>query len=186
MLAVIHAGSQGFLPKMKFPSLWALIAFAAASMALCGCAVRASEPFQAVSLSDRPFGGAPEVPIPSSAFAMGAYLKAEVASQSGDRAAALKSYEEAVQYDPHNPALHVQLATLYVRDGRLKDALEQSEAAIALDPTYVRARLLAAGISSALGDDNDAEQEYQKVMELAPTNQEAYLCLGTLAAKRGD
>ncbi|MEA2650111.1 MAG: Tetratricopeptide repeat, partial [Candidatus Binataceae bacterium] len=83
--------------------------------------------------------------IPPSAFAMGAYLKAEFATESGDRKEALKQYEDAVKFDPHNAALHVQIATLYVRDGRLKEALEQAKEAIALDGSYARARLLAAG-----------------------------------------
>ena len=117
---------------------------------------------------------------------MGAYLKAEVATENGDRKEALKQYEETVKFDPHNAALHVQIATQYVRDGRLKEALDQSQEAIALDPSFVRARLLAAGIETALGDDDAAVVQYREVMKLSPKNQESYLFLGTLYAKQGD
>src|SRR5271168_823136 len=128
---------------MKFCAQWALLTLTMALAALAGCSSVHSDnqPIQAVSAGDgRPFGGAPAVDIPPSAYAMGAYLKAEVATQDGNRAEALKGYEAVVKYDPHNAALHVQLATLYVSDGRLKDALEQCQDAIALDPGYVRPR----------------------------------------------
>ena len=71
-----------------------------------------------------------------------------------------------------------------MRDGRLKEALEQVNEAIALDPTIRRARLLAAGIDTALGDEKRRSEQYQEVMKLDPKNQEAYLFLGTLYAKR--
>ena len=117
-------------------------------------------PVEAVSAGDgRPFGGAPAVDIPPSAYAMGAYLKAQVATQNGDRAKALQEYEDVVKYDPGNAALRVQLATLYVSGGRLKDALEQCNQAIALDPHYVRPRLLAAGIDDALGEQEEAQKQ---------------------------
>src|ERR1700676_2059234 len=190
MLARSRANSQGFHFRMKFSAQWALAIIAAAALPLAACAGLGSpKPSmdQAVNAEDgRPFGGAPAVNIPPTAYAMGAYLKAEVASENGDRKEALTQYEEAVKFDPHNAALHVQIATLYVRNGRLKDALDQSQEAIALDGTYARARLLAAGIETAMGDDGAAVEQYQEVMKIAPKNQESYLFLGTLYAKQGD
>jgi len=159
---------------MKFCANWAFALVAAVAMPLAGCASTTSKgPVQAVSAEGAPFGGKPAVEIPSEAYAMGAYLKAEVASENGDRKEALTQYEEAAKFDPHNAALHVQIATLYVRDGRLKEALDQSQEAIALDPTYVRARLLAAWVETALGDDSAAVTQYQEVMKIAPKNQES-------------
>ena len=167
---------------------WAAIAPLVAAVAIGGCARLhgGSGPTRGASIGDRPFGGAPTIDLPPSALAMGAYLKAEVATDNGDHEEAFRDYEEAVKYDPHNAALRVKLADLYVREGRLKDALTQAQEAIALDPGFVRGHLLNAGISSALGDDASATEQYQKVLELAPKTQEAYLFLGTLAAKQGD
>ena len=71
------------------------------------------------------FRGKPAVDIPPQAKAMGAFLQAEVATEEGDRTEALKALEQAVQYDPDNATLHVTLATLYVRDGRLAEARTQ-------------------------------------------------------------
>src|SRR5579875_1379438 len=78
---------------------------------------------QSVSINGRPVGGTPTVDIPHSAYAMGAYLKAQIAADNGQRAEALKNYESAVKYDPHNAGLRVQLANLYIRAGRLKHSI---------------------------------------------------------------
>src|SRR5258708_32459001 len=126
---------------------------------LIGCAgLRGIGMRRSGGVSDRPFGGAPAIDLPPSALAMGAYLKAEVATDNGDHEEAFRDYEEAVKFDPHNAALRVKLADLYVREGRLKDALAQAQEAIALDPGFVRGHLLDAGISSALGDDAAAAE----------------------------
>src|SRR5271169_5509652 len=161
---------------MKFSTTRTIVALSAASVAFLGCSHISSskpEPVRTVSVgSDNPFGGAPAVEIPSDARAMSAFLKAEVAMNEGDREEALKDYAEAVEYDPGNAALKVRLATLYVRDGRLKDSLEQVNQALAINPDSADARLLGAGISSALGDDTTAEKDYQEVLRLNPKNQE--------------
>jgi tetratricopeptide (TPR) repeat protein len=141
----------------------ATIALLAASIAFLGCTQNTSakpELLRSASVGgDNPFGGAPAVDVPSDARAMSAFLRAEVAMNDGDRKEALRDYAEAVQYDPNNAALKVRLATLYVRDGRLKEALDQVNQALAINPDSADARLLGAGISSALGDDTTAEKD---------------------------
>jgi len=175
---------------MKCFTKRAVIALGAASIAFLGCTrITNAKPelIRTVSVAgDNPFGGTPAVEIPSDARAMSAFLKAEVAMNQGDREEALKDYAESVQYDPANAALKVRLATLYVRDGRLKEALDLVNQALVINPDSADARLLGAGISSALGDDPAAEKDYREVLRLNPKNQEAYLYLGTLYAKRSD
>ena len=102
----------------------ALVAMVALPMLAGGCArlghSAKRQTLRTVSLGEGdPFGGAPAVEIPTDAHAMAAFLEAQLALDNGDRATALKAYEDAVRYDPHNARLRVQLATLYVRDGRL-------------------------------------------------------------------
>ena len=111
-----------------------MIALGAVSIAFLGCTsiarITNAKPEYVRSASvggDNPFGGAPAVDVPSDARAMSAFLKAEVAMNDGDREEALKDYAEAVQADPSNAALKVRLATLYVRDGRLKEALDAAK-----------------------------------------------------------
>src|ERR1700737_5103395 len=121
MLAVSLAKSQGSRFKVRLFIQWAFVVFAAASAALAGCAgLRGSKPLTAASRDNNTsFGGAQAVEIPSSAYAMGAYLKALVATEGGDRHEALDEFEKVVRYDPRNAALHLKLATLFVQDGRL-------------------------------------------------------------------
>jgi len=103
-----------------------MIALGVASIAFLGCAqLTSARPEYVRSASvggDNPFGGTPAVDVPSDARAMSAFLRAEFAMNDGDRQEALKDYADAVQADPSNAALKVRLATLYVRDGRLKEA----------------------------------------------------------------
>src|SRR5690242_19855469 len=169
----------------------AIVVLVAVSAAFAACGqVKGPQhrpPLQTVSADGtNPFGGAPAVDIPDDAKAMSAFLKAEVAMNNGDRSQALGDYESAVKFDPANAELRVRLATMYVRSGRLKEALEQVNRAIAIKPNAADALLLAAGINSALSNDAAAEQDYKAVLRADPKNQEAYLYLGTLYAKRGD
>jgi len=166
---------------------WAVMALAAVSMMLGSCAsYHLGETSSLQSAVNRPFGGTPAVDIPPSAYAMGAYLTAQMAAEDGQRAEALKDYEQAVRYDPHNAALHLELANLYVRGARLTEALAQAEAAVALEPDYINARLLLGGVSCALGDNATAQQQYAKVLEREPKNEQAYLFLGALYAEQRD
>ncbi len=155
------------------------------------CASRSSRPIAAASLrtdaagQDNAFGGIPPVELPADARAMGDFLKAEVASDNGDRKDALTFYQSASEADPNNASIRLKLASLYVRDGQLKKALSEVNQALVLDPKLVDARLLAAGLESATGDDAKAEAQYQQVLKTDPKSQEAYLYLGTLYAKQG-
>src|SRR5271169_6884541 len=171
---------------MKLSGERILLLLGAVLLVTAGCSTAnqpAPNPNVAAGL---PFGGAEKAQIPPEAAAMANFLKAQVAMNAGDHDEALRDYELAAQSDPSNPTLRVKLATLYVRQGRLKDASDQVSAAIASDPQNVEARLLAAGIDSATGNDPEAEAQYKQVLKIDPKSQEAYLYLGTLYAKRGD
>src|SRR5215472_17485835 len=131
---------------MRFSAKSAVGVLAVAALVLAGCAQTAQRPpetRETASTGDaNNFGGAPAVEIPSDAKAMSAFLIAETANNDNDREGALKGYEDAVHYDPTNAQLRVRLATLYVRDGRLKEALNEANEALKVNPNSVDARLL--------------------------------------------
>src|SRR5229473_4935365 len=118
--AVFEELSRSVRLNCKGPIRWALIAPLVVAVAIAGCArLRSgSSATRGANIGDRPFGGVPTIDLPPAAFAMGAYLKAEVATDNGDHEEAFRDYEEAVKYDPHNAALRVKLAELYVGEGR--------------------------------------------------------------------
>ena len=52
----------------------------------------------------------------------------------GDQDEAATQFEQAVAADPHSAVLRERLAAIYVRQGKLADALEQCQAAVVIDP----------------------------------------------------
>src|SRR5258708_19630533 len=90
----------------------AVIALGVASIAFIGCtSITRAKPELLRSASvggDNPFGGAPAVDVPSDARAMSAFLRAEVATNDGDRQQAMKDYPEPAHYQPPNAPLQSQ------------------------------------------------------------------------------
>jgi len=135
-------------------------------------------------------GGLPTAPAlfpvdgASEARAMGHFLKAKIALDTGDYARATAEYENAVAADPDSIIPRMRLATLYVRAGDLLGANEQCEAIMAAAPDHIEARLLGAGVLTALGRDDAAMAQYDEVLTREPENQEACLYLGALYAKQ--
>src|SRR5262249_10005227 len=85
------------------------------------------------------------------AVAMGEFLKAQVAVQQGDVDVAVSALERAVAADPATPMLRLQLATLYVRQGKIEPARVEVTRVLEVEPDNVEARELLAGLLSALG-----------------------------------
>jgi len=104
-------------------------------------------------------------------------LQAQVALANGDYDVATAEYGGAVAADPSSAFLRTRLASLYVRDGRLSDALRQLDEAITLEPDAVQARVLLAASCRRPVEDDAAMAQYRAVLELEPTNQEALLFL---------
>src|SRR5438093_1320439 len=81
--------------------------------------------------------------------ALGHFLRAEVAANQGDQDTALTEIERAVADDPDSPFLRLRLATLYVRKGKLAEALEHCQKVVAEEPDNTEAQLLLAGLLSS-------------------------------------
>ncbi|MEO8601552.1 MAG: tetratricopeptide repeat protein [bacterium] len=165
-----------------------IIVIGALAVSLAGCSAfrrhsDAGEPGDMIEL------GASEMriePEPADAGAYGAFLVGTIALQSGDQEAATTAFEQAVAADPRAAILRQRLAALYVRQGKLAEALEQSQAAVVIDPDDVDSRLMLADVLSTLGRDAEATREYEGVLALDPDQEQARLLLGVLYAKRGE
>src|SRR5262249_10945145 len=99
---------------------------------------------------------------------------------------AIKEFELAIAEDPSTPWLRLRLAQLYVRVGKLDQALEQCQQVVEVEPNNLEALGLQGGVLSALGRDQEAIAVYEHVLQIDPSIQEAYLYLGALYGKRGD
>ena len=83
----------------------------------------------------------------ASARAYRHYLDALLARNSDDFATAASELREALLYDPESPHLHSVLAEVLLKQGRLADAEEELQIALALDPGHAPARMVSVAAS---------------------------------------
>ena len=113
------------------------------------------------------------------------YLLGQLAIGQRDFPDALANLAKAEQLTQEPaPSLHGQLAELYVRDGKLPEALAEVQQALAADPDNERYLLLAGGIDEGLGRSEDAANAYRAAIEKYPKNMEAYVLLSGMYTKQ--
>ncbi len=106
---------------------------------------------------------------------------------------AIEEYKMALNADPQSKYLNSHLAELYFRTGRIKEAVVAAQDRIKLDPNDLEAhRLLADVYLRSLGDNQQQEVsgqmlklaigEFQKIVQLEPSNPEDHLMLARLYA----
>jgi tetratricopeptide (TPR) repeat protein len=127
-------------------------------------------------------------------YALG-HLYAELAGAYGNRgdylSRAIENYRLAMKADPTAGFLAEELSDLYIQSGRIRDAVNEAEEAIKQNPNDLGSRRVLARIyTRMIGDaqqnridDNMVRksiEQYQKIVELAPADTEAWLMLGRL------
>jgi len=106
---------------------------------------------------------------------------------------AIEEYKMALNADPQSKYLNSHLAELYFRTGRIKEAVVAAQDRIKQDPNDLDAhRLLADVYLRSLGDNSQQEVsgqmlklaigEFQKIVQLEPSNPEDHLMLARLYA----
>lgn len=104
---------------------------------------------------------------------------------------AIEEYKLAIENDPSNGFLNSQLAELYAKTGRIRDAVVEAEEIIRRDPKNLDARRLLGRIYlRSLGDMqqgvqsqdmlNKAIEQYEQIVRIDPTSVEDHLLLGRL------
>ena len=104
---------------------------------------------------------------------------------------AIEEYKLAIENDPSNGYLNSQLAELYAKTGRIRDAVLEAEEIIQRDPQNLDARRLLGRIYlRSLGDMQQgvqsqdmlkkATEQYEQIVRLDPTSVEDHLLLGRL------
>jgi tetratricopeptide (TPR) repeat protein len=112
------------------------------------------------------------------------FLKAQQLLAFDDISGAIQEYKQALENDPDAPSLHLELAALYQRQGKIKLALAQAQRSIQLNPKQQDAYFLLAGLHVGLNQLQDATREYERILRLDPENKEAHLFLATLYAQQ--
>ncbi len=106
---------------------------------------------------------------------------------------AIEEYKMALNADPTSQYLNGHLAELYFRTGRIREAVVAAQDRIKQDPNDLEAhRLLADVYLRSLGDNQQQEVsgqmlklaigEFQKIVQLEPSNPEDHLMLARLYA----
>jgi hypothetical protein len=94
-------------------------------------------------------------------------------------------WSDIVRQRPDNPRGQYNLGTAFYTDGRLLEAKEHLQDAIALDPGEAKSHYNLGGVLSDLGQTNDAANEFASAVRLKPDYAEAYLRLGFELEKAG-
>ena len=99
--------------------------------------------------------------------------RARVLTWSGRLAEAKKEYLEVLKVSRNDPDNWMGLASVYLREGRVEDALRALDRAVELDPKRPDLRAARARALRAMGERNEARMEFQKALNLDPTSMEA-------------
>jgi tetratricopeptide (TPR) repeat protein len=108
------------------------------------------------------------------------FIRSNYRELNRDDAAALKDMVTAAGLGRGSHRLKMEAARLYSRTGDNRTALRFARDALALAPEDPAGHLLIAWLAGAEDDQETAEREYLKVLELNPDNTEAMYWLGAL------
>lgn len=98
--------------------------------------------------------------------------------------AAIRRHEERLQRDPSSLAF-AQLADLYRKAGRGRDAVALCREGLARYPQYATARLILAKALVAEGDDDGALAEVSRLLDAAPRDAEAHRLAAEICRRAG-
>jgi tetratricopeptide (TPR) repeat protein len=99
--------------------------------------------------------------------------RARVLNWSGHPAEAEKEYLEILKVSRNDADNWMGLASAYLREGKVADGLRALDRAVELDPKRADLRAARARALRAMGERNEARMEFQKALNLDPTNMEA-------------
>jgi len=102
-----------------------------------------------------------------------AYVEDEASSPSKQ----LLKFKKAIELNPTNDGVYIQLGSFYEDQGRLSDAEESFKKAIELNPKNDWAYVGLGRLYRDQDKFSDAEESFKKAIELNPKNDEAYVGL---------
>ena len=171
---------------------WPLSISIAATAWLAGCAAPGGGPVEPVS-TDAPVAGAARAPasepgavavgdtLPSAPpEVMAAYNQAVFLLETGDQTGAESEFKRFVARHPGYSGPHVNLASIYLAQGRLDEAQGALDTALALNPGSAPALNQLGILHRRNGRFSDAEAAYLKAITVSPEYPLAHLNLGIL------
>lgn len=106
--------------------------------------------------------------------------------QHGDHLAARDAYEQSLSIDPDQAQVRYHYGLLLLQQGQAEPALEQLQAAAALDSGHIKAHLAVAELAFKKGMFDLARRHYGLAAELQPGKSGLWSRLGKLEFMRGN
>jgi len=118
-------------------------------------------------------------------YAPAHFLSSQVYERQGNRNLAIQKTLETRNLNPLDTGVGYQLGLLYYLDEQLVDARVEFERIVGLNTNFSNARYFLGLTYDRLGNEGAAIEQFEKIIELNPGNQEAIKILGNLNAGRG-
>jgi len=156
----------------------ALRMLAAGALALTLAACGSSTPRQADAEAPRDTAAPALEPVPEAAAA--AYARALDALRAEDWLEAELELEQLTLEHPEYPGPHVNLALVYLNDGRRADARAELETALNMEPGHAAANTQLGILLREDGKFEEAEAAYRRALATNPEHALAHYNLGVL------
>ena len=126
------------------------------------------------------------------------FSKARLLDDQGQSSQAIEEYQKALQDDPNNSLIYSEMAASYLRNNRLREAVDTAQKAIQADRDNIEAhKLLTTVYLQVIGRANaqqppsantinSAIHEFEEIIRIDPTERQSLLMLGRLYQIKGD
>jgi Tfp pilus assembly protein PilF len=126
------------------------------------------------------------------------FSKGRLLDDQGQPAQAVEEYQKALEQDPNNSLIYSEMAASYLRNNRLREAVETAQKAIQADNDNVEAhKLLTTVFLQVIGRANAQQppsvdtinaaiHEFEEIIRIDPTERQSLLMLGRLYQIKGD
>ncbi len=101
----------------------------------------------------------------------------------GDYPGAAEVLEKATRINPNHPDAHHNLANVFLRIGRIEEAISHLEQAVALKPDYAEAHHSLGKALVMVGRVPEAVEQFKTTLRIRPDHVQAYIGLGNAMLK---
>lgn len=117
---------------------------------------------------------------------LNSYERGVRATESGNHAAAIRYFTEALSAAPDSNKLHHHRADAFAQNRQHREAIVDYDVAVRLEPAYPDTYLDRGNSRYALGDLDDAIKDFSEAIRLKPDWAEACANRAVAYAERGD